>query len=447
MKTKIYSLIVLMFLTVSCKKDWLDQKPNQSLTVATKFDEFQLLLDNRTVFGINLPGLGEIGSDDSYLTDDIWNSLSSEVDRNAYIWKSDVFEKYQIPSWTYSYQQIFQANIVLDGIEKLRTKDNLKDYNLIRGQALFYRAVCYWALADLFCKPYDGTNIDELGLPLNLDSQIGKKLARSSLKELFDRIINDLKEAEELLPENFQIVTRPSANSCRALLSRIYLNMDAYELSLSWALKIPTTAIKILDFNELDSTLAFPIKAFNEEVIWHAEFSQTAANMNRTGFVSKDLIESYQSNDLRKTIYFSKVGNEYQFRGNYRGTKLNPFAGFTYAEIILNIAECQIRLGKQNESLEMLTKLIIKRYKNYDLNSIETGKLLEFILDERRKELVFRAIRWSDLRRLNRDSRFARKLIRKIGDKIYALEPLSNKYVYPIPEDEIILNNLKQNPR
>ncbi|QPQ52041.1 hypothetical protein H3Z85_00490 [Chryseobacterium indologenes] len=70
------------------------------------------------------------------------------------------------------------------------------------------------------------------------------------------------------------------------------------------------------------------------------------------------------------------------------------------------------------------------------------------IINERRKELPFTAnLRWEDLRRLNMDDKFAKKLTRNIGVNIYTLEANSPRYVFPIPPVEINFHPLTQNIR
>jgi len=75
------------------------------------------------------------------------------------------------------------------------------------------------------------------------------------------------------------------------------------------------------------------------------------------------------------------------------------------------------------------------------------NEALEIILQERRKELVFRGLRWFDLKRLNKDPRFAVTLKRVIEDKEYILPPNDNKYLFPIPSAVIEMTGIKQNPR
>src|SRR5690606_36483702 len=76
---------------------------------------------------------------------------------------------------------------------------------------------------------------------------------------------------------------------------------------------------------------------------------------------------------------------------------------------------------------------------------------LRSILGERRKELIFRGVRWSDLRRLNRDERFSTTLIRVIDDgtssTTYTLPPNDLGYTHLIPQEVILRTGMQQNPR
>jgi hypothetical protein len=56
-------------------------------------------------------------------------------------------------------------------------------------------------------------------------------------------------------------------------------------------------------------------------------------------------------------------------------------------------------------------------------------------------------LRWIDLRRLNTDSRYAVTLTRNLNNQIYTLPPNDQRYVLPIPDLEIKLSGIEQNPR
>jgi len=70
------------------------------------------------------------------------------------------------------------------------------------------------------------------------------------------------------------------------------------------------------------------------------------------------------------------------------------------------------------------------------------------ILAERRKELLFRGLRWTDLRRLNKEPRRALTLTRTVNGQVYTLLPNDVRYVYAIPSNVLSFNpDMPQNPR
>ncbi|MFN3666647.1 MAG: RagB/SusD family nutrient uptake outer membrane protein, partial [Sediminibacterium sp.] len=73
---------------------------------------------------------------------------------------------------------------------------------------------------------------------------------------------------------------------------------------------------------------------------------------------------------------------------------------------------------------------------------------LALVLSERRKELPFTSqIRWEDIRRLSKDPATAITLQRTINGQTITLQPGDSRYVFPIPENEILLSGIQQNPR
>ena len=124
------------------------------------------------------------------------------------------------------------------------------------------------------------------------------------------------------------------------------------------------------------------------------------------------------------------------------------FTGFATDELWIVQAECKVRLGDLKGSMSDINHLLKHRYKAgtfIPFSLSESDEILTFVLKERRKQLFMRGVRWEDLRRLNKDPRFAMTLVRDIGDKRYELLPSDPKWVWPIPQNEIDLNGLEQN--
>ena len=100
-----------------------------------------------------------------------------------------------------------------------------------------------------------------------------------------------------------------------------------------------------------------------------------------------------------------------------------------------------------------LNALLVTRFKKEngkttyrEIHDMNSDELLTRILLERRKSLIFRGIRWYDLKRLNRDGANI-VLKRKVEGKEFILQPNDLRYALPIPNDIIELSDIVQNPR
>ena len=100
-------------------------------------------------------------------------------------------------------------------------------------------------------------------------------------------------------------------------------------------------------------------------------------------------------------------------------------------------------LNRDDEAKTELEKLRSKRFKAEDLQPVtETGEeLVNFIRDERRRELCFEGHRWFDLIRYK--DNYALNFLHSIGKTSATTKHL----LFPIPQQEIEANSkLTQNP-
>ena len=123
--------------------------------------------------------------------------------------------------------------------------------------------------------------------------------------------------------------------------------------------------------------------------------------------------------------------------------------GVNVGEVFITEAEALVREGDIDGALWALNELRKKRYKVYEeITERDPDKLLQLVLDERRRECMFKGLRWFDLKRLNKDPRFVKTITHEIQGKTYTLEPDDNHYVLPIPLSVMSLNPyMVQNPR
>lgn len=453
-KRIVLALFIVLFVTgSSCKKsDWFDIKSDNSATVPSTLQDFEYLLDNFFIMNQGTPGLAEVGSDGHYMPESNWGTFNIPVEQNAYTW-TNRFPYVKVNDWNKSYQRIFQCNLVLEGLKQIDPKNTMEReaYNRIKGNALFHRAKNYYDLSQIYGQPYKEISAsDDIGIPLKEGIDVTEKSSRSSVKQTYDRIIADLLLSVELLPSIAQLPSRGAKVSAFALLSRTFLIMGVYDKAGAYADSSLKIYNKLIDFNTVSAT-ANDMGRFNQETIF---FAQRSTDWPSTWlpdgvFVEQSLFASYDNNDLRKTRFFSIRNGNISFKGNYNNSTAG-FDGLATDEQYLIKAECLARAGNVGEAMGTLNLLLKSRWNNTvlftEIKATGPEDALRKILDERKKELLFRNIRWSDLRRLNLDSRFRITISRTIGGENYILEPDSYKYTLPLPDDVIALSGMQQNP-
>lgn len=446
----------------SCNEgEWLDISNNKALIIPSAPEDFQAILDNELIMNQSYPVIGQMGADNGFIPQSAFISLAG-LEKQAYIWSADVYEgRNAVTDWNQPYKIIECSNIVLDGLNKTGSKDaDGQGVNSIKGAALFFRAFAFYNLAQLFCKPYDGASAAaDPGIPLRLSSDVNVRVPRATVKETYERILQDLQLAESLLPVSAPYVTRPSRAAACALLAKVYLLMQDYEKALEYAGKTLEINASLLDFNTLSTAASSPFPAVtngatpNTEILFYARCI-VYNSMRARGSIAKidtALYKAYADADLRKAIFYAASGNYRVFKGTYSGGSITAlFGGLATNEIYMIQAECSARLNDVPNALASLNALLQKRYRPgfVPLTAGSAEEALRLIVTERRKELPQTAqVRWEDLRRLNRDPRFALTLKRQIGNEGFSLPPEDPRYVLPIPDYELALNPMPQNER
>ncbi|QEM09101.1 RagB/SusD family nutrient uptake outer membrane protein [Mucilaginibacter rubeus] len=454
-------IVCIMGLTLNgCKKqdDFLNTKPNQALKTPTTLADLKGLLQNENVFNNQPdPGLGEIASDDFLIQDAVFPTLSS-TDRNAYTWAEEVFDASttQSSDWNSPYQMVYYANVVLDALPVITPSAGEKaSYEQVKAGALFYRAWAFYGLLQTFALPYDQSKAaDQPGIPLRLSSDLNTHPGRSSIAECYAKVISDLRSALPALPVTPVYKTAPSQPAVNALLARISLAMRNYPAALTYANACLAQFSTLTDYNTLNKPTTTAINnAFLSEDIYHSNMvGHVVYSVRRDSYIGPGLYNSYDLNDLRKTKFFTILDGLPQyprFVGSYdfKGLK---YDGLATDEVYLIKAECQARGGDAAGAMASLNTLLVTRWKTgafipYSASNADDALLQ--VLSERRKELLLRGLRWTDLRRLNQESRFALTLQRTFSGAIYTLPPNDSRYAFPIPDIEVQLGGLTQNPR
>ncbi len=457
-KSFIANMLLALFLALSfssCKK-YLEEKSDQTLVLPKTLSDCNDMLND--ISALNEVGFGQrLTASDNYEIP--WSTFNSWNNNHKpyYIWDENA-----PTSWDFSC--VLTANTVLDVLDGITPGDEVEQnkWNQFKGEAMFFRSNFFFELLEVFALPYDASTAEtDLGIPLRLTTDVNTVTLRSTVQESYDFIIADLTEIIELLPDLPSINTRVSKAAAYGLLSRIYLAMRNYPMALENATNCLNIQDDLYDYN--DGAVPSPDYSNfhwldNPEVIFQAFNDAVLGVWYEKGHVSTDLYNSYETTDLRLDLFFDDVGSGPQMLGTYGFHYYQYFSGIAVDEILLTRAECYARAGSVELAIDDLNTLLEKRFETgtftpYVFTDYTSVTATQLILQERRKELIFRGLRWMDIRRLNKenDPNYAvGTLTRTFADNpavTYTLPPNDLRYAFLIPQVSIDMSGLTQNPR
>jgi hypothetical protein len=445
---------IASILALTACDNFLDEKASKRISTTTSVGDFQALLNNYGILNANFISAGDVSSDDFYLSDQDYNGLIYDSDKRLYTWQPDYVTRPQSSSgdeWYNTYRAIYISNSVLKGIEENNFKGELA--NNIRGQALVFRAARYLDGVQVWCKAYHEEHSEtDLGMVLRLDPDMNLPSTRASVKETYEQIAIDLKEAIELLPAKQSSVTLPSKAAAAGLLARTYLLMAKYEGAADYAKMALKYKSTLINFNNLDSTKSYTIPLVDEvseETVFYNFMFFAAPTSASVAKISPHLLSMYKVGDLRKTMYFATNNDgSKRFRGSHSGGSANA-SGVTVGELYLILSESLAQTNRLDEAAEVLNTLLLKRWTSGSftpLKFLNRQQALDIIWAERRKELVFRGLRWGDIKRLNTAGAQI-SLTRTNSGSTYSLPSNDLRFAIAIPEDVISISGIPQNPR
>lgn len=442
-------LILTSLVFLFACEEFLEPKPDQSLVVPKTLNDVRALLDNTVVFNVQT-AIPYLASDEFVLSDAGYAALATPYERGVYLWEDDPFQDQPVADWARMYTQVFYANVALENLDKNIAEGGLESDHL-RGTALFLRSYAYHQLLQAFTLPFqrEGGNDRLLGLVLRDNPDINIPVERSTLQMSYDRVIDDLNLAISLLPENVIPKTRPTKSAALGLMARVQLEVFDFQGAAESAEKALELYSDRLDFNTLNVALPRPFQQFNEEMIYYSSLLTPGFMRSPEASVNPEIMNSFEEGDLRKDAFFIKRGTDkFTFSKFLTGT-VQFFGGISVGELQLIAAEAFYRSGNESKSLVYLNGLLKARYKTQVYKPLEISgpNLLGRILEERKKELIGRGIRWSDLRRLNQFAETKVTLEKTVNSQTFRLEPESMKYSFPIPIEEIIQTGIEQNSR
>ncbi len=363
---------------------------------------------------------------------------------------------FNLELWRGSYNIIYQANSLLEGIEN---NENLSSVllNKIEGSARFVRAFTYFYLVILY---------DEIPLILNTNYEVNALAGNEDRDIIFQQITLDLESAANLLNASYtdEDRTQPNTYAALSLLARVHLFLGNWEEAVNYSSRV----IEDNDYYELLENLDQVFLANSKEAIWQISpigwgnsFSHTReGNLliktptdNTPVAFSHDFLEIFDDNipDNRAETWINDIvinsdtlhyPYKYKIQYDTSGEITEYSMVLRIAEQYLIRAEANAQLGEINSAISDIN--VIRNRAGISLidssqQSLSQEQVLEFVIQEHRKELFTEwGHRWLDLKRYN----LTTNLENKEGSNFNP-----NSWFFPFPASEIMKNpNLTQNP-
>ena len=364
--------------------------------------------------------------------------------------------------WAYAYYTITWADNILANVEgKSESGVTQQDWDNLKAEALFMRALCHFDLVITYAQPYT-TQPQSLGVPVVLKTENGQP-ARNTVKEVYDQVVADLKEAEGLISADFTRAgaTDPRAmvskEAIQALLSRVYLYMGEWQNAADYATKVINSGkFNIVGGEDYLSMWSASVSPAKGEVIFGVFGSKKNSYWDDSGWphlswilaidgygdvcATSDLYDMYEDGDIRQQLY-TKNGNDnmvLKYSGKEGGSpRETNIPILRISEMYLNRAEA-IANGAVISGVSARGDLMAIASKR---NATVPAQFNTF--DERRKELAFEGHIVYDYARCNKN------LVRTDFDGVINKDiPAGDyKWAMPIPKREIDANpNMEQNP-
>jgi hypothetical protein len=472
MKTILTSLIVLLFISSSCKKLVEVKPPITSTNGDGVFNEDGSAIAVITGIYSNMSKniIGEDGllTNVFLLTGLTGDELRHVDDSNPYLlpYYNNTISPLA-PGWTNIYKMIFTVNSAVEQMPKGTTLSTVVRSQLM-GEAKFIRALCYFYLVNLY---------GDVPMPLSTDYKINEDLPRSIKSDVYEQIITDLKEAQNLLNANYvqkdAVSTslervRPNKYTAIALLARVYLYTGKYaEAEKEASVVIEKKALyELVELNDV-------FLKGSREAIWQLQPVGVTANFSansQEGYLLKilpfnerplvvltdGLVTSFDARDQRRFNWINTVktngGSSFTYAYKYKiGQEQEPTKEystvFRLAEQYLIRAEARIRQGNVIEGIADLNAirkratdhsvLPLNQFAQLSENLPQTEALLA-VEQERRHELFTEwGHRWFDLKRTNR----ANEVLGELKGSYWQ----STDQLFPIPQSDVSTNR-PQNP-
>ncbi|NRF37580.1 RagB/SusD family nutrient uptake outer membrane protein [Pedobacter foliorum] len=372
--------------------------------------------------------------------------------------------------WSAIYSELYIVNSALEGISISNSLTPEVKQQLL-GEAKFMRAFYYFYLVNLY---------GDVPLVINTDYTINASIKKSSKSKVYEQIIADLTDAQNLLSDRYLKIDcitpypigseerlRPTKWAAISLLARTYLYTGNWGGAESQASKI------------IENTAQFHLESLdkvflknNAESIWQLQSVNEGVNtfdartfllpvsgpgmQQNPVYLYEGLVNNFDDEDQRKNMWINSVVVDgiiyyypYKYKVPPKANTNTSFIPITEYSMVMRLAEqflIRAEARTQNNNLEGAVLDVDKIRERAGLAAtkskfpnITKSELLELISKERQLELFTEwGHRWFDLKRTGKIDEVMAIMTPKKGN---TSGWKSYQQYYPISIDE-----LKKNP-
>ncbi|HLR32967.1 MAG TPA: RagB/SusD family nutrient uptake outer membrane protein [Fodinibius sp.] len=388
--------------------------------------------------------------------------------------------------WSNIYSGILQTNMVLGRIGEVEFEDEAREEQF-RGEMHFLRAFHYFHLVRLYG-----------GVPLVLEELETTDEAfseKASVEEVYTQIVKDVNSATELLPERYSSgsdIGRATKGAALTLLGEVHMTrgafgeaitaleevtrldyelLDSYEEVFDPASKNHAESIFDVQFSagieDEESRFIYRFAPFNsgEDIIGFSDLSTSEAGYN---IPTHDMVDAYEEGDARKEASIAfyvnaensqfnvSIGDSIPFINKYnhdfeeRGRTDENWPVYRYSHVLLMLAEALNEEGRAPEAHNYLNQ-VRERAGLSPVSNLSQSAFRDAVYHEQRVELAFENHRWFNLLRtgqaletMSQHGEEEKEYKARLSGAAYELQEYM--LLYPIPEREVRLNDIEQNP-
>lgn len=487
-KVILYIIPFLLLVAVSCKKDYLETKPSNGVTVQEIFGKLSSVysaldgvVKEQYAYGVGAStGHDNFGQKSYDLQNDLMgndmvvHSLGYgwfNADYNLTEWGRAANGRQPDNAWYFYYDVIKQVNTMLENIDGV-TDATVAQKELVKGQSLGLRAYAYYYLANYFQQTYKG-NESKPGVPIYLKVTIDAN-GRGTIKDVYNQIIADLTQAETLLTGKARTSkSNIDISVVYGFRARVALLMEDWPTAASYAKKAEA-GYTLMTSAQYTAFAAFSSIA-NAEWMWGSYIPADQATIYASFFshmdirtggyaalggqkkITKALYDLIPAGDVRKTV-FKTPGTGTTSNPDYNQLKHQvPTAGswaadYLYmraSEMYLIEAEALARQAQDAASRTALETMVKTRNPAYSAASFSGAGLLSEILLQRRIELWGEGFSLIDIKRLNqglnRPTGAGNHGAPNYDPGVYTTTAADARFLMRIPQRELD-NNAKMTP-